>query len=97
MGSYWERSQVEEITGAANVYSRGSDSGRKVEHHFCPRCGGTVYWYPELVPHLVAIAVGCFADPAFPGPNAVSYAPDKHHWMKFPDGIPHNKTTSVDK
>ncbi len=97
MGSYWEHAQAEEITGASREFTRGSDSGRKVVHHFCPECGVTLYWYAELVPHLVAVAVGCFADPGFPGPKAVSYAPNKHHWVTFPGDIPHNEASSVNK
>lgn len=97
LGSYWERSQVKAYLGESKVYRRSSDSGRTVEHHFCPTCGGNVYWYPELVPNLVGVAVGCFDDPSFPPPRAVSYAPRRYDWVKFPEGIPHNETISIAK
>ncbi len=30
--------------------------------HFCPKCGSTVYWFPQFRPGLIAIALGCFDD-----------------------------------
>ena len=37
--------------------------------HFCPTCGSTVYWEGEGFPGYVAVAIGNFADPNFPGPT----------------------------
>src|SRR5947209_6981906 len=44
------------------------DSGRKVEIHFCPDCGSSVFWYAEYRPDLIGIAFGAFADPTMPWP-----------------------------
>jgi hypothetical protein len=54
--------------GPSKVYARGSDSGRKIEQHFCRDCGSAVLWYSELFPDFVGIAFGVFADPSMPGP-----------------------------
>jgi len=45
-----------------------SDSGQPVTFHFCAVCGSTVYWEPHRKPEMIAVAVGAFADPAFPPP-----------------------------
>jgi hypothetical protein len=54
--------------GPSRVYVRGGDSGRKVEFHFCPDCGTTVFWYAEFRSDHVGIAIGAFADPVMPAP-----------------------------
>ena len=38
VGTYFPKGQVR-IEGPSKVYLRGSDSGRKIEIHFCPDCG----------------------------------------------------------
>ena len=66
-----------------------------MEFHFCPDCGGTVYWFAEVVEPKVGIAAGCFADSKFPAPEAVAYAPQKHDWVVFPEGIRLYQSTSI--
>ena len=36
--------------------------------NFCPQCGTLVFWELEVRPKHMGIAVGCFAEPQFPGP-----------------------------
>src|SRR3569623_573240 len=72
VGVFYDRTKVA-IHGMSTVYTRGGDGGLSVSHHFCLRCGSTVFWYPEKRPHLVAVAIGCFADTAFPGPTLAVY------------------------
>ena len=67
VGTYFPKEQVR-AEGPSKVYVRGSDSGRKIEFHFCPDCGSTVFWYGELFSHLIGIAFGAFADPSMPWP-----------------------------
>jgi hypothetical protein len=43
-----------------------------VTFHFCPDCGGTVFWEPEQRPELIAVAVGMFGDPDFGQPQSPS-------------------------
>ena len=54
--TWFAREQVR-TEGPSKVYVRGSESGRKVEFHFCPDCGSTVYMCVETVPALVGIAL----------------------------------------
>jgi hypothetical protein len=49
VSTYFPRERVR-TEGLNKVYVRGSDSGRKIELHFCPDCGSTVFWYAEICP-----------------------------------------------
>ncbi len=71
-------------TGAATRFTRASDSGHPVTFHFCPNCGSTVYWEPARLPHLVAVAVGAFADPDFPAPSQAVHDQHRHGWVTVP-------------
>ena len=89
--SYWGKDAIAAITGASTLYRRSSDSGRWVDNYFCPRCGSTVYWYLEVLPDVVGISVGNFADPKFPAPRAQAYAAYGHAWADAPHGVPRFK------
>jgi hypothetical protein len=69
------------ITGESRAWSRPSDSGKPVVFHFCPACGGTVWWEPERLPDRIAVAVGAFADPGFAPPTQEVYAQHRHPWV----------------
>ena len=73
------------VAGATHSYLRGSDSGADVTFHFCPTCGGTVYWLPHRKPGVYAVAVGAFADPGFPAPSKAVYLEHRHGWLPTPD------------
>lgn len=79
------------VSGQAKRFTRGSDSGRKGRCYFCAECGTTLYWDAESRPNLRGVAVGCFAGPAFPGPQQVNWTEHQHPWVRFPDGLPHNR------
>jgi hypothetical protein len=67
--------------GRSSLYTRKADSGFRVTFHFCPDCGSTVFWKPERLPDLTAVAAGSFADPTFPKPaNAVNLE-TRHPWV----------------
>src|SRR5262245_53364803 len=57
--SYWDQEKAVSILGEHKSYTRIADSGNKVALHFCPTCGVTVFWYPELIPGKIGVAVGC--------------------------------------
>ncbi|WP_420418895.1 GFA family protein [Pacificispira sp.] len=70
--------------GESAEFLRRGDSGFDIAFHFCPRCGGTVYWYPAAKPGYVAVAVGAFADPTFPKPTKSVYTDRRHPWLDMP-------------
>lgn len=77
------------ITGTSRQYVRVGDEGSRITFHFCPECGATVYYTGEFMPGFVAIPVGAFADPAFPGPTCSVYEERMHSWVSMPAGIEH--------
>lgn len=70
--------------GDAKTYTRSSDRGLPVTFHFCPICGSTVFWEPQRMPDLVAVAVGAFAGTAFPAPSQAVFAERRHPWVALP-------------
>lgn len=80
IAAFFDRNAVT-IEGDARRYSRSSDGGFEVEFSFCPTCGTTVFWKPERRRDLIAVAVGCFADPAFPAPTKAVFAEHRHSWL----------------
>lgn len=86
VSGYFPKGQVQAARGQLKTYRRPSDAGRMIEACFCPDCGSTVFWRAERFPDYVGLAVGCFADPAFPAPTMTVWAAHKHSWVSFPSG-----------
>ncbi len=78
--AFFPRAAVE-TSGEASRYQRASDSGFPVDFRFCPACGSTVFWEPARKPDLIAVALGAFADPTFPGPTKEVYVDRRHPWV----------------
>jgi hypothetical protein len=70
------------IEGRSTRFVRKGDEGSSATFRFCPDCGSTVYWQSDVQPDVIAIAVGCFADPDFPGPTRAVYEGRQHLWSK---------------
>jgi hypothetical protein len=85
VAAFFRREHVE-AEGTTRSYTRQSDSGQPVTFHFCPECGSTVFWTPHRKPETVAVAVGAFADPAFPAPTQAVYTDRRHPWVTFQIG-----------
>lgn len=84
----WPKERVR-IEGDSKSYVRVGDSGGILTFHFCPTCGATVHYDIDQLPGFVAVPVGAFADPTFPGPVFSVYETRKHAWIHVPDGIEH--------
>lgn len=69
------------ITGQSHEWSRIGDEGGGAVFRFCPTCGSTVFYRNIDMPDLIAVAVGAFADPAFPPPHYSVYEERKHAWV----------------
>ena len=82
VGTYFPKEQVR-TEGPSKVYERSSDSGRKIEFHFCPDCGSSVFWYAELYADMVGIGFGTFADPSMPSPTRSVWETTRHPWVTF--------------
>ena len=78
---------VVRTTGRLQEYVRISDDGDERRFSFCPDCGVTVFYgYPGDT-DMVAVPVGCFADPSFLPPARSIYEDRMHPWLTLPDGI----------
>lgn len=77
------------IEGRSTQYVRAADSSNTITYHFCPDCGSTVYYWLDQVPDVIAVAVGAFADPAFPAPKVSVYESRRHAWVGMPADVEH--------
>ena len=80
IAAFFQRGDVES-RGRTQHYRRSSDCGHDVTFYFCPHCGSTVFWEPHRKADMVAVAVGAFADPAFPRPSQMVYEEHRHPWV----------------
>lgn len=62
---YFRDAAIEVLSGTLKAYSFQTESGRAFTQHFCPDCGTTVFWNPEVFPGLTGIAGGTFDPPSF--------------------------------
>jgi hypothetical protein len=88
VGAYFQRGQILSVEGTHKNYTRVTEAGRSFTTNFCPECGTSVFWELEKRPDHMGIAVGCFADPQFPGPVRAVWAENSHHWVAYPDDLP---------
>jgi hypothetical protein len=79
------RENIVGIEGQSTEYLRIGDEGCHLRFRFCPRCGSTVRYTIDEDPDLVAIPIGCFADPQFTTPTFSVYERRKHSWVVVPD------------
>lgn len=82
----WPKERVT-TEGAPRVWSRVGDEGTTMDFRFCPTCGATVWYTQKEAPDVIAVAVGAFADPAFPAPAWSVYEVRRHAWVGLPDEI----------
>ena len=75
------------VSGRATEYVREGDQGAKFRFRFCPVCGTTVFHTEEGHDDSVGVAVGAFADPAFPPPRYSIYDSRRHAWVRLPPGM----------
>jgi hypothetical protein len=78
----FQKAQVQ-TEGPSREYARDAPEGRKVRFHFCPNCGTTLFWYPDIGPDIIGIALGAFADPSFPEPTVSAWEQAQHPWVAF--------------
>jgi hypothetical protein len=74
------------VVGTATEYVRTGEHGARYRFRFCPVCGTTVFHTEEGVVDRISVAVGAFADPAFPPPWFSIYDSRRHPWVSLPAG-----------
>ena len=83
------RTHSVEVKGWSQKYVRVGDEGNRIVFHFCPNCGATVHWQIEGREDSTTVAVGAFAEPAFPAPTISVYDGRKHAWVTLPSHVEH--------
>lgn len=71
------------IAGEARVWTRIGDDGAATDFSFCPTCGASLFYRGGGLPELIAVAIGAFADPAFPAPMFSVWETRKHRWVEI--------------
>jgi hypothetical protein len=76
------------VKGNTTEYVRTGDQGAQFRFRFCPVCGSSVFHTEEgFEARSVSVAVGAFADPAFPPPEDSVYDCRRHPWVQLPAGV----------
>src|SRR4051812_38421743 len=75
------RAQITKIDGPVTTFERVADSGNRLVFRFCPSCGTTVFWENQGMPGVMAVALGAFADGAFPEPTITVYEARRPAWL----------------
>ena len=74
------------VFGTATEHVRVGDHGATFVFRFCPVCGTTVFHSEVGHDGSIGVAVGAFADPAFPAPRVSVYDSRRHPWVRLPAG-----------
>lgn len=84
----FEKKNVQ-IEGTSTEYIRIGDEGSRIQFHFCPKCGSTIFWYIDVpdFADFMAIAAGAFADRTLPAPIFSVYEDRMHPWVILPPSI----------
>lgn len=78
VSSYWPNSAALSLSGKSTSWHRGSWKGGRIDNHFCPACGSTLFWYAEFAPDSNGISVGIFCDSGFPPPTYAVWCERRH-------------------
>jgi len=77
------------ISGEHRGWRRHGESGRWIEHHFCPTCGYSVFFRSEgFGDAMIGITVGSLSDQDFHKPKRIYWASRRHRWLELPADIP---------
>jgi hypothetical protein len=69
------------VRGESTSWTRTSEAGRKLEFHFCPTCGSTVWWRAAFFAGKVGVALGNFADGSLFPPTVAVWDNGRHPWL----------------
>jgi hypothetical protein len=79
------------ITGASTAYVHTGSSGNPATFHFCPTCGGGLYYINAAYPETIAVALGNFENPWFATPSFSVFESRKMAWVEIVgEGIEHD-------
>ncbi len=76
------------VTGKVRYFETKGDSGKTVRRGFCPTCGCRLFGLSEMVPDVMAIAVGSMDDSSGFKPQMHVYTASAQPWDHIHDGLP---------
>jgi hypothetical protein len=80
-----------QISGESQAFAHRNDEGKVTRFHFCPACGGNVYYIHDFAPETVAILLGTLDDPYAFRPTVSVFENRKHDWLAITgDDIEHD-------
>ena len=95
VAAFYPKLNVTQVSGDVKVFIRASASGFDVRFHFCPACGSNLWWEADRMPNLIGVAVGAFADQAFPRPDQAVWVSEKHQWLELPSDMPQHERNPI--
>ena len=75
------------LSGEPKVFTRDTDSGRKLPCSFCPDCGTRLYHAPENMPDTINIKPGTLDDTSWLEPNFHVWTKSRQRWLALPEGV----------
>jgi hypothetical protein len=69
------------IEGSASAYAHTGHNG-VTRFHFCPACGGALFYRHDYAPETIAVALGAFDDPFAFAPAFSVWEERKHPWIE---------------
>jgi hypothetical protein len=92
VGAVFELSQLTLLGLPPKLYRHQSDeSGRWLDLHFCPTCGGNIGFTLERVPSVFAVDSGTFDEPEWLDRRRYDfryiYRKSARDWSALPDGV----------
>ena len=80
--------EVVNTDGVSHHYQRVGDDGATITFYFCPHCGGNLWFSMDVMPAVIAIPLGNFADDSvhksqLRSPSVVVYQDRCHDWVKL--------------
>jgi hypothetical protein len=92
----WPKEDVA-VEGRSKAFVAVAESGNRATFHFCPECGGDVFYtidgkFDDKFNDLVAVPLGAFDDPYSLAPRFSVWEERKHHWVEIVgDGVEHSR------
>jgi len=87
MSSLVCRDDLEVDWSALQVWSRATDSGNRLNCHFCPGCGGRLFHVSATEPQIVSVKAGSFDDRSWLRPVGHIWTASAQPWFAVPEGM----------
>lgn len=77
------------VRGESRHFAHTGDSGNVTRFHYCPECGGDLFYRHDHAPETVAVALGTFDEPHAFAPSVSVWEERRHAWVEIGGPIEH--------